>query len=236
MNSSADGITIPLGDPGEQLVANLILSLIVCQPYALSNASAYIARAHELAVRLEGQTITYRPKPPSKFARMKFELQGTTEIVLLSFIDNVLVMPPVGPAELSRFATTPAMAINLVNFDVAHFILRLRTRRLSAGLQPLMTIESPEELAEATRRILEKCFYREIMVEEPLDRADDCLSLSYDLIAKSNLQMAAISLKNADRELEMYMRSTRLREHPPRVRKMKEQIAAIIRELGSGAA
>jgi hypothetical protein len=162
MNGSVDSITIPTGDLGEQLVANLILSLIVCQPYASPNATAYIARAHELAVRLEGQTITYRPKPPCKFARMKFELHGATEIVLLSFIDNVLVMPPVGPAELCGFATTPATAINLVNLDVAHFILRLRTRRLSAGLRPLMTMESSQELTEATSRILEKCFYREI--------------------------------------------------------------------------
>src|SRR5580704_3702963 len=109
MKSSVDGITIPTGDPGEQLVANLILSLIVCQQYALPNALAHIAQAHELAVRMEGRSITYRPKSPSKFARMKFELQGATEIVLLSLIDNVLVMPPVGAAELSRFATTPAM-------------------------------------------------------------------------------------------------------------------------------
>jgi hypothetical protein len=231
MNGSVDSITIPTGDLGEQLVANLILSLIVCQPYAY--ATAYIARAHELAVRLEGQTITYRPKPPSKFARMKFELQGTTEIVLLFFIDNVLVRPPVGPPELSRFATTPAMA---GQFGRCAFCTSFANSKTVGRPPAFDDYRIFQRATEATSRIREKCFYREIIVEEPLDRADDCLSLSYALIAKCNFQTAAVSLKNADRELDTYMRSTRLREYPPRVQRMKEQIAAIIRELGSGAA
>jgi hypothetical protein len=230
-----DKITIPAGDPGEQLVANLILSLIVCQLYTLPEAIAYIGQAHELAVRLESQTMIYRPTPPSKFARMEFELQGATETVLLSLINNVLVMPAVGPAELSKLASTTSVATNLTNLNVARFMLRLRTRRLVAALEPLKIIQSPEELMDATHRILMKCFYREI-VEEPLDRADDCFILSRALIGKRNFQMAAIALKNADNELELYMRSTPPREHPPRVQKMKEQIAAIIKELGSGAA
>jgi hypothetical protein len=229
-------ITIPAGDPGEQLVANLILSLIVCQLYTLPEAIAYIAQAHELAVRLESQTMTYRPTPPSKFSRMEFELQGATEILLLSLINNVLVMPSVGPAELSKLAGTASVAINLTNLHVARFVLRLRTRRLVAALEPLKIVESPEELTDATHRILVKCFYREIICEGPLDRADDCFMLSRALIGKRNFQMAAAALKNADSELELYMRSIPLREHPPRVQKMKEQIAAIIKELGSGAA
>jgi hypothetical protein len=125
--------------------------------------------------------------------------------------------------------------IGIRNLNVARFMLRLRTRRLVAALEPLKIVQSPEELTDATHRILVKCFYREI-VEEPLDRADDCFMLSRALIGKRNFQMAAIALKNADSELELYMRSTPLREHPPRVQKMKEQIAAIIKELGSGAA
>jgi hypothetical protein len=60
--------------------------------------------------------------------------------------------------------------------------------------------------------------------------------LSRALIGKRNFQMAAVALKNADSELELYKGSTPLREHLPRVQKMKEQIAAIIKELGSGAA
>jgi hypothetical protein len=229
-------ITIPAGDLGEQLVANLILSPIVCQLYTLPDAIAYIAQAHELAVRLESQTMTYRPTPPSKFARMEFELQGATEILLLSLINNALVMPEVGPAVLSKLVSTASVATNVTNLNVARFMLRLRTRRLVAALEPLKIVESPEELTDATHRILVKCFYREIISEEPLDRADDCFMLSRALIGKRNFQMAAVALKNADSELELYKGSTPLREHLPRVQKMKEQIAAIIKELGSGAA
>jgi hypothetical protein len=152
-------ITIPAGDLGEQLVANLILSPIVCQLYTLPDAIAYIAQAHELAVRLESQTMTYRPTPPSKFARMEFELQGATEILLLSLINNALVMPEVGPAVLSKLVSTASVATNVTNLNVARFMLRLRTRRLVAALEPLKIVESPEELTYATHRILVKCFY-----------------------------------------------------------------------------
>jgi hypothetical protein len=69
-------IAIPAGDPGERLVANLIVSSIICQLHTLSKAMRYIEQAHELAVRLESQTITYRPDSPSKFARIELELQG----------------------------------------------------------------------------------------------------------------------------------------------------------------
>jgi HAMP domain-containing protein len=177
-----ENITIPEGDPGEQLVAYLLLSPIVCQLYALPNAIVYISQAHELAVRLAGQSITYRPETPSKFARLDFELQGTTEIVLLSLINNVLVMPPVGPSELSKLLLTEDIAINLTNLSVAHFMLRFRTRRLAAALDPLRTVKSAVELVDSTRRILAKCFYREIISEGPLDRADDCFMLARALI------------------------------------------------------
>jgi hypothetical protein len=241
MHSAGDGhqfdnITIPAGDPGEQLVANLILSLIMCELYSQPTAITYITRAHELALRLESRTITYRPTPPSKFARMKFEVEGESETLLFSLIDNTLVMPQVGPAELSKFALTAGAAINLTNLDVAHFVLRLRTRRLVAALEPLKSIESPEELTDATHGILAKCFYREIISEDPLVRADDCIILSRAFIGKRNIQMAGVALKNAHSEVEMYMRSTPLGEHPPSVQKMKEQIAVMIKELGTGAA
>lgn len=231
-----ENIIVPAGDPGEQLVANLILSLTVCQLYPLPNAITYIAQAHELAVSLASQTITYSPKLASKFARLEFELEGTTRVVLLSLINNVLVMPLVGRGELSQLLLPKGVAITLRNLDVAHFILRLRTRRIVAALEPLRTVESPERLAEAARPILEKCFYREIISEEPLDRADDCFMLSRALIGRGNFQMAAVALKNADSELDTYMRLTPLNEHPPGVQKMKEQIAAIVKELRSGAA
>jgi hypothetical protein len=231
-----ENMSIPEGDPGEQLVANLILSVIVCQLNTLPNAIAYVAKAHELAVRLQSQTITYRPKSPAKFARVKFELHGTTKILLFSLINDVLVMPPIGSAELAKVAATAGVAINLKNLDVARFMLRLRPRKLAAALEPLKTIDDPEQFTDVTGHILAKCFYHEIISEEPLNRADDLFMLARALIRKRNFQMAALALKNADSELESYVRSIPLRELPPSVQRMKEQIAEMVKELGSGAA
>jgi hypothetical protein len=231
-----ENILVPEGDPGEQLVANLILSIIICQLNALPNAIAYVAKAHELAVRLQSQTITYRPKSPAKFARAEFELHGTTTILLLSLIDNILIMPPIGSAELAKVAMTASAAISLKKLDVAHFMLRLRPRRLAAALEPLKTIGGPEQFTDATRHILAQCFYREIISEEPLNRADDLFMLARALIKKRNFQMAALALKSADSELRSYMKSTSLGECPPTVQRMKDQIAEIVKELGSNAA
>jgi Chromate resistance exported protein len=231
-----ENIIIPAGDPGEQLVANLILALMVCQLHTLPNAIAYIARAHELAVRLESQTLTYTPEHPSKFARIEFEQQGETETLLFSFINDVLVMPRVGPGDLAKFASTTGPAINLANLDVAQFMLRLQTRRLVIALETLKKTESAEEFTDVTRRILTKCLYQEIQSARPLGRADDCCSLASDLIGKRNFQMAALALKKADSELELYMRTTPPTEHSLTAQEMKEQIAAIVKKLQSGAA
>jgi hypothetical protein len=230
-----ENILIPEGDPGEQLVANLILSVIVCQLTTLPNAIAYVAKAHELAVRLQSQTIMYHPKSPAKFARAEFELHSTNKILLFSLINNVLVMPPIGSAELAKVAATAGLAINLKNLDVARFMLRLRPRRLAVALEPLKTFDDPERFTDVTGQILAKCFYREIISEEPLNRADDLFMLARALIRKRNFQMAALALKNADGELELYVRSTPLEERPPTVQRMKDQIAEILKELGSGA-
>jgi hypothetical protein len=63
-------------------------------------------------------------------------------------------------------------------------------------------VKSPVELADSTRRILAKCFYREIISEGPLDRADDCFMLARAHIGNRNFQLSAVALKNADNELE----------------------------------
>jgi hypothetical protein len=110
-------------------------------------------------------------------------------------------------------------------------MLRLRTGRLAADLAPLRTVTSPVELADSVRRILAKCFYREIKSEEPLDRADDCFMLAHALIGHRNFQLAAVALYNADNQLDSYLNSTPLKEHPPTIQKMKEQIAAMVKEL-----
>jgi hypothetical protein len=60
--------------------------------------------------------------------------------------------------------------------------------------------------------------------------------LARALIRKRNFQMAALALKNAGSELESYVRSTSLEERPPTVQRMKDQIAEIVKELGSNAA
>jgi hypothetical protein len=234
--SQIGNIAIPAGDPGEQLVAHLLLSILVCQSDALPSARAHIAQAHELAVKLNVQTVTYRPNGPSKFARVQLELEGETDTVLLPFINDILVLPPVDPGEIMRSELTAGYLGNLRNLDVAYFMLRLRTRKLAVAIEPMKKMESVEELNEATRRILAGCLYREIISADPLSRANDYFTLAHNLIGKRNRPLAAIALAKADSELEIHMRTTPLREHTVVVEEMKEQITAMVKKLKSGAA
>jgi hypothetical protein len=136
--------------------------------YTLSKAVPYIEQAHKLAVGLERKTITYRPDSPSKFARIELELQGERQFLLFYFINNILVIPTVGAAQLLKLASTATVAMNLTKLNVAHFMLRLRTRRLVAAPQPLKNVKSPEKFAETTHQILAKCFSREVTPGEAL--------------------------------------------------------------------
>jgi hypothetical protein len=92
-------ITIPEGDPGEQLVASLILSIIVCQMYTLPKAIPYITKAYELAMRLESQTITYRPPPHPNLLAWYLNCEARPRLYcFLSSITSLLCLQPVRPS------------------------------------------------------------------------------------------------------------------------------------------
>jgi hypothetical protein len=62
--------TIPAGDRGEQLIANLILSIIACHLHTVESARAHITQAHAIAEGLSRETLTHRPRRVSKLARL----------------------------------------------------------------------------------------------------------------------------------------------------------------------
>ena len=86
---------VPVGDPGEQLIANVILSGVVCQLNSEASARPFILQAHALALELAGRSPTYRPPHPSKFARLICQIAGETESILYSVIEDILVVPTI---------------------------------------------------------------------------------------------------------------------------------------------
>jgi hypothetical protein len=224
-------VIVPAGDRGEQLIANLILALIASELQSDATASEYVARAHVLARDLAAQSLTYRPLQPSKFARLTCELDGETEIILLSVINDILVVPAIAAGQFSSGDRGYPYAVNVTNLEIVHFMLRLRPRRLATVFESLGSMMSSQQLIDAVRRILRACMHHELPPGEPLDRTSDYFTLARDLVGKRNFPLAALALRNADRALDSYTKTNLIKDHPEIVQSMKDQIRDLFNEL-----
>jgi hypothetical protein len=224
-----NNVTIPAGDHGDQLIANLIFAAIAAELRTVHAAKRYVAQAHDIVQKLAAQSLTYRPARPTKLARLVCDVEGTSQTLLLPIINETLVQPAFNAAELP--GPGGSVPVNLRQVEIARFLLRLRTRRLEAALRHMGELTSGEELGVSAEAILRECLYNELKTVQPLGRANDLFMLARNLVGRENVAVAKLALKNAGLELEAYMRTTALKEHSAVVQKMKEQIAAIVTEL-----
>jgi hypothetical protein len=199
-------VVVPPGDPAEQLIANLALSVIAAEMNANAISRAYLTQAHGLAVSLEHQRFTYRPPHPSKFVRLIFAADGEIKPLLLPIINNILVVPVITCDDLEAHLERPDL-IKIMGLEVTRFMLRIRTRKTLALLERLKNTAPLEQLADTAGNFLTKCLNNEISSAEPLDRTEDCLELARDLLRKRNFALASLALTNADLTLDLYMKT-----------------------------
>jgi hypothetical protein len=223
-------VAVPAGDPAEQLVANLALSVIAAEMNANAVARAYLTQAYGLAVSLEHQRFTYRPQHPSKFARLIFTADGEIKPLLLPIINNILVVPVITFDDVGEHLEM-AHVVNIMGLEVTRFMLRIRTRKTLALLEGLKNTASLEQLADTAGNFLTKCLNNEISSAEPLDRADDCIELARDLLKKRNFPLAKLALTNADLTLDLYMKTTSMPDHPRVVQGMRDQLKGMMDQL-----
>ena len=221
---------VPLGDPGEQLIANVILSVVACQLHSEAAAKPFIIQAHALALELAGRSLTYRPPHPSRFARLVCQIAGETESVLYSVIDDILVVPTITPGAIvrSQAATEPAVLLKL---EMVRYMLRLKTQKIAALLEPLTKGASTDRLFSVAQDVLIQSLHRKLPVAEPLVRASENFTLAYNLIGKRNYPLAVLALNGAASALELYTKDTPLKDHPPIVQSMRRQITLMIDQI-----
>jgi hypothetical protein len=225
-----DKVTVPGGDPGEQLVAHLIMSVIASELYSDAIARAYVEQAQALAVALAVQSSIYRPPRPSKFACLTCEHDGETESILVSVINGVPVVPPIS---VGKFANVrrPAAALNVTDLEIVHFMLRLRPRRLATVLESLAGMASSQQRTDTIRHAVAACMRHALPPGEPLDRVSDYFALAHNLIGTGNFPLAALTLSNADSALDAYAQTQSPETHAEIVRSMREQIRRLLTEL-----
>ena len=228
-------IVVPAGDPGEQLIANVILSVVACQLHSDAATKPFIIQAHALALQLASRCLTYRPPRPSKFARLAFEIAGQTEAVLYSVIDEILVVPTIMPTAIVRRQPTVQPA-NLLELEIVRYMLRLRTQKIAALLEPLTKGISRDQLSDAAEHILTRCLRHELPPAEPLDRASENFTLAHDLIGKRNYPLAALALNGAANALDAYAKTTSINGHSLIVQSMRSQITLMLDEIKHRAA
>jgi hypothetical protein len=223
-------VVVPPGDPAEQLIANLALSVIAAEMNANAISRAYLTQAHGLAVSLEHQRFTYRPPHPSKFVRLIFAADGEIKPLLLPIINNILVVPVITCDDAEAHLERPDL-VKIMGLEVTRFMLRIRTRKTLALLERLKNTASLEQLADTAGNFLTKCLNNEISSAEPLDRTEDCLELARDLLRKRNLALASLALTNADLTLDLYTKTTSMPNRPRGVQGMRVQLNRMMDQL-----
>jgi hypothetical protein len=224
-----ENVAVPVGDRAEQLIANLILSIIAARLDAHEFARQYILRAHDIAVSLAKETLTYRPPQPSMFARLMFNVDSETRSLLLPIINSSLVIPKIrfdaGAGQLGM-----PQVIDIIGLEVTRFMVRIRTSKTVAFLEKLKVEPSVERLAEEGEEFLVECLNNEIFSTEPLDRAADCIALARDFLQKRHFPLASLALTKADLTLDL-VETTSMPHHPRVVQGMKDQLKWMIDEL-----
>lgn len=238
-NVEIEDVTVPAGDPGEQLIAYLILSTIAFDLRSDTTARRHLTQAYILAMDLADQSRVYRPPRPSQLARLTCEFDGLTETILLPVIGNILVFPAIAPVlpaiaaeDITGALETTSPAVNIKTLEIARFMLRLRPGRVASILESLGHAASSQQLTDATRRILAACTRHELPVGGPLERANDFFTLAHDLIGKRNFPLATLALGNADRALEdAYAQTASSSDRAAAILQMKQRVAEILGEL-----
>ncbi len=225
-----DNVIVPAGDRGEQLIANLILSVIAFDLRSDATARRHVAQAHALAIELADRSLVYRPPRPSEFARLTCEQDGHAETILLPVINNILVYPAITVEEVADNSEADAFAVNVRVLEITRFMLRLRPRRIATILESLRGATPSQQLTGIVRRILTACTRQELPVTEPLDRANDSFTLARNLIGKRNFPLAILALSNADRALHAYAQTASI-DHAPAFQGMRDQVQKMLSEL-----
>lgn len=222
--------SVPPGDPGEQLVANLTLALFASALRCEEATIDYITGAHALALDLAVHSITYRPRGPSKFARLIFAANDAygTDNLLVSMIDNTLVLPTITAGERPSACHSPPHVLNIKDVDIAYFKLRLRPNNLAGALKGIAEMPCNEAQTEALRRVLNLCMNQALPKPEPLDLVGDFFIVAHDLTGKRNFPLAALALRNADRALDAYGEIASIEGHHEIIRSMKDQIEVLL--------
>jgi hypothetical protein len=224
-------IIIPPADPAEQLIANLILSVVVCQVHSAAAAQPFAARAHELAVLLANRSAVYRAPQPLKFARVTYESEGVVGSVLYSLIGGVLVVPKLAPEAIARQQPLMQGSVNLLHLSTVSYTVRIRARMVAAELEAFKTEISLDELSRVADLILAKSLQQECSPPEPLDRASQSFALAHNLIGMKNYPLAALALYGAADALDTYGKAATIAGHLPLVHSMRAQIDTLLEEI-----
>jgi hypothetical protein len=222
-------VVVPRGDPGEQLIANVILSVVACHLHSNAAAKPFILQAHALALELADRSPTYRPAHPSRFARVVCQIDGETESILYSVIDNILVVPMITPGSVVQGQSIQPAAI--LRLEMARYKLRLRTQKIAALLEPLTKGVSADRLSDVAQHVLTQTLRRELPPVEPLVRASENFTLAHNLIGRKNYPLAILALDGAANALELYANNTPLKDHAPIVQSMRRQITLMSSQI-----
>jgi hypothetical protein len=221
-----------------QFIADLALALLGCHLQNPAMAKSYIDRAYANILRLSSHGSTIRVAGPAKIVRFVSQSSGLTETVLLPLSDECLLLPSIditGAASVLRSFLPHRPIIHLTDVGITYHRLRLRTERLRQVLADFSAIDASPAAGAMIEESLAQCLHSPIPLPDPLDHADDYLTLALNLVRLDHCPLAAIALAKADSALRGYTGRSNIHTHPGRVNKLRLSLADLGHTLAASA-
>ena len=203
-------VVIPAGDPAEQLIANLMLSVLAFHADALELGQKHLLYAHSLSANLESLGPTYRGSAPFKVVGITSTTDDQNETLRLPIVGGSLVVPGLSIQQLAKRVKalqTERLTISLQELQIYHYDVRLRPSRVKRSLADIMELNSTERLIGRSEDLLTGCLGDRRKFVDALDLASDYLGLVHNLSSTQNFMLAEMALNQARAALDDWVSS-----------------------------
>jgi hypothetical protein len=200
--------TLPVGDPIEQFIANLMLSISALHANDVDAARKHLSQAHSIATSLERKAQTHRGVKKAKVIDLIFGENDDQDILMMPVVGECLIVPMFDMqriVENMRSFPDEQSRNSLRTLEISYYNTRLRPARLKEHLHSIMNLEQHDITIPRIEALLSTCLVGKNRSVDYLDLSNDYLDLTRDFLLMENFPIAGLTLEQASRTVEEFV-------------------------------
>jgi len=226
------------GDPGQRLVAHMVLALISCHLRMEAMVDLHISGALDLLDEQPDRLKTLRALHDMRLVRILTQSGEMSATLLLAMIGETVIAPIIDFKTILPILRTHSgcsATIGVHDIEIDHVRVRLRTAWLKTALQDIMDIGFLETRADRITGVLNQCVRPSLKPAAPLDMAEAFFALARTFARQDNHAFAKLSLQKADLYIRLYADGADNEAHRALSESLTEKIGGLVDRLGASA-